>query len=64
MKGLLSGRETILEGADVAFFLEYNKVLAKKFHEAYNHPKLDARVKWHEAIGKELEDMKKKEYGE
>jgi hypothetical protein len=33
IKGTISGRESMLEGVDVAFFLEDNSGEPKKFHE-------------------------------
>jgi hypothetical protein len=60
MEGLISGREEMLEGADIAFFLTDNSGEPTKFHEAYNHPKPDARVKWRVAICEAIEDMKNK----
>jgi hypothetical protein len=60
MEGLISGREEMLEGADIAFFLTDNSGEQTKFNEAYNHPKPDARVKWRVAICEAFEDMKNK----
>jgi hypothetical protein len=60
MEGLLSGSESLLEGADVAFFLADYSGESTKFHEAYNHSEPDARVKWRVASCKEFEDMKNK----
>jgi hypothetical protein len=45
MEALLSGRETILEDADVAFFLADNSGELTNFYEAYNYTEPDARVK-------------------
>jgi chromosome condensin MukBEF MukE localization factor len=38
---LISGRETILECANVTIFLVDNSGELTKFHEAYNHPESD-----------------------
>jgi hypothetical protein len=50
----------MLEGADIAFFLADSSEEPTKFHVTYNHPELDARVKWRKAICKEFKDMKNK----
>jgi hypothetical protein len=63
MKGLLSGRESMLEAADDTFFLVNNSGELTKFHESNNHSEPDARVDWLVAIFKEFEDMKTEEYG-
>jgi hypothetical protein len=39
IEGLISGGETMLEGANVASFGE-----PTKFHEAYNHPEPDTTL--------------------
>jgi hypothetical protein len=60
MKGLISGRESILEGEDDAFFLADNSGEPTKFHQANNHHEADERVKCQMVICKEFEDMKNK----
>jgi hypothetical protein len=60
MKGLISGRESMLEGDNVVFFLADNFGEPTKFNEAYNHSNPNTRVKWRKAICKEFEDMKNK----
>jgi hypothetical protein len=61
MEGLLSGRNTILEGKDVAFFLADNSGEPTKFHEVYNHPEPNTILNWQVAICKGFGDMKNKE---
>jgi hypothetical protein len=56
IKGLLSGRELMVEGTDVAFFFADISGEPKKFHEAES----DVRVKWRVAIYKGFEDVKNK----
>jgi hypothetical protein len=60
MKGMISGRESMLEGANVAFFLADYCGEPTKFHEAYNHSEVDSRVKWRKVICKEFDDMNNK----
>jgi hypothetical protein len=50
LEGLLSGRESIMEGADVAFFSGHNSGESTKFQEAFNLFKHDAKVKFQIAI--------------
>jgi hypothetical protein len=50
----------MLEGTDVSFFLADNSGEPTKFHEAYNHPEPDLRVKLRKVICKDFEDMKNK----
>jgi hypothetical protein len=54
IEGLTSGRESIIEGAYVEFFLTDNYGEPTKFHKAYNHPEPDSRVRLHVTICKEL----------
>jgi hypothetical protein len=42
-------------------FLANNSGETIKFYEDYNHPKPDARKKWHVFICNDFEDMKDKE---
>jgi hypothetical protein len=60
IEGLLSRRESMVEGTDVVFFLANNPGEPIKFHETYNHPEPDARVMWRVAIFKDFEDKKKR----
>jgi hypothetical protein len=60
MEGLISGRKSIVEVADVVFFVADDSGEQRKFHETHNHRKSDSRVKWRVAICKEFEDMKSK----
>jgi hypothetical protein len=50
MEGSISVRETMLEGANFAFFLEDNSGEPTKYLEAYNHPESDSRVNWRVVI--------------
>jgi hypothetical protein len=50
----------MLEDANAEFFLEDNSGKPIKFHEDYNHPEPDTRVKWRVDICKEFEDMTNK----
>jgi hypothetical protein len=50
MEGLRSGRESILEDGDPAFFLTDNSGEPTNFHEDYNHPKSDSRLQRHMTI--------------
>jgi hypothetical protein len=54
----------MLEGADVAFFLEEYSEDPTKFHEAYNHLEPDKRLMWCVATCIEIEDLKNKEVRE
>jgi hypothetical protein len=58
MEGLISIRESMVECANVAFFLADNSGESTKFHEDYNHPESVVRVRWYLGIYKEFEDMK------
>jgi hypothetical protein len=44
MESLLSGKESMLEGANVGFFLAANSRELTNLHNAYNHPKPDSKV--------------------
>jgi hypothetical protein len=52
VKGLISRRRSMMEGANLAFFLADNSGDSTKFHEAYKYPEPNARVKWRVAICK------------
>jgi hypothetical protein len=43
MEGLISGRESMVEDANIAFFLEDNSQEPTKFHEPYYHPEPGAK---------------------
>jgi hypothetical protein len=58
MEGLIPGRESMVKGADVTFFIEDKSGEVRKFHKAYNLTKHNTRVKWRVTICKEFEDMK------
>jgi hypothetical protein len=64
MKGLLSGRESMLAGVDVVFFLAYDSGKPTKFNEKYNHPEPGERLKWRMSFAKSLRTRITKEYGE
>jgi hypothetical protein len=56
-----SGRELVLEKADIApNFIDCLKV-PETFEDSYYHPNHGERMKWREAISKELNEMKEKE---
>jgi hypothetical protein len=46
-----------VEGENVALLLADDSGEPIKFHENYNDPESDARVKWRNAICKEFEDI-------
>ena len=55
-----SGREFIVDRADVALNLMEKPKDPETFEEAYFHPNLEERSKWRDAILKELQEMKDK----
>jgi hypothetical protein len=53
-----SGRELVLEKADIGLNLIDCLKEPKTFEDAYYHPNLEERMKWREAISKEFDEMK------
>jgi hypothetical protein len=56
-----SGRELVLEKADIALNLIDFLKEPETFEDAYYHPNLEERMKWREEISKECDEMKEKE---
>jgi hypothetical protein len=52
-----SGREPIVDQADIAFMTVEQPKEPGTFNEAFNHPEEDVRLKWREAIHKEFKEM-------
>jgi Reverse transcriptase (RNA-dependent DNA polymerase) len=52
-----SGREPIIDQADIAFITVEQPKEPGTFNEAFNHPEEDVRLKWREAIHKEFKEM-------
>jgi hypothetical protein len=55
-----SGRETVLEKADIALNLIDCLKEPETFEDAYYHPNHEERMKWREEISKEFNEMKEK----
>jgi hypothetical protein len=55
-----SGRELVLEKADIALNLIDCLKEPETFEDAYYHPNHEERMKWREAISKEFNEMKEK----
>jgi hypothetical protein len=55
-----SGRDLVIESADVAFNTVDMVEEPKTFDEAYNHPNANHRLTWQEAISKEFDEMSAK----
>jgi hypothetical protein len=56
-----SGRELVLEKADIALNLIDCLKEPETFEDAYYHPNHENRMKWREAISKEFDEIKEKE---
>ena len=54
---LKSGREMILDQADIAMMMLEGPMEPVSFDEAFNHSELESRVKWRSAINKEFKEM-------
>ena len=55
-----SGRELIVDRADAALNLIEKSQEPERFEEAYYHSNPEDRIKWRDAISKELQEMKEK----
>jgi hypothetical protein len=55
-----SGREMIVETADLVFNMVDLVKDPESFHEAYNHPEANKKIMWRRAILKEFEEMEAK----
>jgi hypothetical protein len=56
-QSLKSGRDMILDQADIAMMILEGPMEPGNFDEAYNHSDLDSRTKWRSAIDKEFKEM-------
>jgi hypothetical protein len=56
-----SGRELVLDKADIALSLIDCLKEPETFEDVYYHPNLEERMKWRESISKEFNEMKEKE---
>jgi hypothetical protein len=52
-----SGRDLVNDNAGIEFNLVDFSVEPKSFDDAFNHPNFEHRIKWREAISKELKEM-------
>jgi hypothetical protein len=59
-----SGREFVLENADIALSLIDFLKETETFEDAYYHPCIEERMKWRESISKDFNEMKEKGFYE
>jgi hypothetical protein len=51
------GRDLVIDNTEIAFNLLNLSVEPKSFNEVFNNPYFEYRIKWRDAISKELKEM-------